>query len=236
MKYSLILVGSHDGSKTESFVKERACRGNVLLVEPVPWLFEKLKTRYAEIKSIDLLNVAITEEDGEFTFYSPTDSANTIQDYGDQLGSLNPNHAKLHDERFSDKIEAIKVRGICFETLIKTFDIDAVEMLMTDTEGYDTRILSKFPFLYLKPEKILFEHKHSDGVYNVGRNLSQLLVILETFGYKMTIIDAENTMAVLEKRHPLSRGVCAVDLQPKRQGIDPKRLHYFDDVMACSVR
>ncbi len=71
--------------------------------------------------------------------------------------------------------------------------------MITDTEGHDAIVLSKFPFLKFKPRQILFEHKHSDGVFNIGKNFAHLLVLLEAFGYKTKIVDGENCLATLRE-------------------------------------
>jgi FkbM family methyltransferase len=196
--YSLIVVGAHNGTRTQKLIEQGIRLGNVLLIEPVPWLFQALERRYSNIPNVHLLQAAISDTDAEdVPFFAPTESANDVKDFGDQLGSLNPSHAVSHNPKFSDKIHEIRVATLSFPTLLKRFDITTVDTLMTDTEGYDAKILAKFPFTVFKPGQIIFEFKHSDGVFHIGKNLAYLLVILEAHGYRTKVVDDENCVAVL---------------------------------------
>lgn len=104
MNYSLILIGAHDGTKTEDLIRQASDAGPTLLIEPVPWLFEKLRQKYSAFPSIHLCDSVIAETDSEVVFYAPIESANEIQPIGDQLGSLNPTHATQHDPKFFEKM------------------------------------------------------------------------------------------------------------------------------------
>jgi len=193
LKFSLVVIGAHSGEKLSQAIQTYSKRGDVLLVEPVPWLFDKLQEKYGSVESVHLLKAVISENDAdEVSFFAPTQSANEVATWGDQLGSLNPVHALGHNKEFSGKIEEIKVQGISFSTLISKFGIEEIEVLHTDTEGYDARLLSAFPFDKIKPREIIFEYKHSDGVFNIGKNFAKLLFILDGLSYKTQVIDAEN--------------------------------------------
>ena len=200
MKFSLIVIGAHSGEKLSQAIELYSKRGDVLLVEPVPWLFKKLQEKYGSVKSVHLLQAVISENDAEeVSFFAPVESANEIATWGDQLGSLNPIHALGHNKEFSNKIEEIKVRGISFKELINKFEIDEIEVLHTDTEGYDARLLSEFPFDKIKPMELIFEYKHSDGVFTIGKNFAKLLLILDGLSYKTQVIDVENCHSILIK-------------------------------------
>ena len=200
MKFSLIVIGAHSGEKLSQAIELYSKRGDVLLVEPVPWLFKKLQEKYGSVKSVHLLQAVISENDAEeVSFFAPVESANEIATWGDQLGSLNPIHALGHNKEFSNKIEEIKVRGISFKELINKFEIDEIEVLHTDTEGYDARLLSEFPFDKIKPRELIFEYKHSDGVFTIGKNFAKLLLILDGLSYKTQVIDVENCHSILIK-------------------------------------
>ena len=198
MKFSLIVIGAHSGDKLSKAIETYSKYGNVLLVEPVPWLFKKLQEKYGSAKSVHLLQAVISENDAdEVSFFAPTESANEIATWGDQLGSLNPVHALGHNKEFSGKINEIKVLGISFGTLINKFEIEQIDVLHTDTEGYDARLLSVFPFDKIKPRELIFEYKHSDGVFTIGKNFAKLLLILDELSYKTQVIDTENCHSIL---------------------------------------
>ena len=198
MKFSLVVIGAHSGDKLSKAIETYSKHGDVLLVEPVPWLFKKLQEKYGSAKSVHLLQAVISENDvDEVSFFAPTQSANEIATWGDQLGSLNPVHALGHNKEFSGKIDEIKVRGISFDTLINKFEIEQIDVLHTDTEGYDARLLSVFPFDKIKPRELIFEYKHSDGVFTIGKNFAKLLLILDELSYKTQVIDTENCQSIL---------------------------------------
>jgi FkbM family methyltransferase len=198
LKFSLIVIGAHSGDKLSKAIETYSTDGDVLLVEPVPWLFKKLQEKYGSAKSVHLLQAVISENDvDEVSFFAPIESANEIATWGDQLGSLNPVHALGHNKEFSGKIEEIKVRGISFDTLINKFEIEQIDVLHTDTEGYDARLLSVFPFDKIKPRELIFEYKHSDGVFTIGKNFAKLLLILDELSYKTQVIDTENCHSIL---------------------------------------
>jgi FkbM family methyltransferase len=206
MHYSLVLVGAHDGSKTEKLVDSACNLGQVLLIEPVPWLCNRLESKYKNSERIQICNFAISIDDSEEDFFAPVESANEVAPWGDQLGSLNPTHAQQHDPRFRDKIVSIKVRTLSFKSLIETYGISSIDTLMTDTEGYDAKILAAFPFEKIKPRQIWFEHKHSDGMLHIGRNFAYIVTMLEILDYQLQILDAKNCLATLRTPRPPERG------------------------------
>ena len=196
MNYSLVMIGAHDGSRTTSFINECAGLGKVLLVEPVPYLFESLAQRFAGNDNITCLNEAISDVTGEVDFYMPTADANEISPYGDQLGSLIADHAELHDPRFTKTIRKIKCKSRTMYSLLADFDIREIDVLWTDMEGYDTSCLMSFPFYLVKPRKIFFEAKHSDGVARIGTKFATLLLMFEALKYRVKMHDAANCLAI----------------------------------------
>jgi FkbM family methyltransferase len=193
--FSLVLVGAHDGSKMKTFIRQAEAVGKVLLIEPVPFLFSKLESRYAKSPKVILSKIAISTKDGEFEFIAPKQTANLFVAHGDQLGSLVPNHAKLHDERMAQHIEVIKTPASSFTTLVRTENISSIHTLFTDTEGMDAELLQSFPFSAIIPKRIIFEFKHTDGANRVGKKLASLLTFLEDHGYRINVLDAENMIA-----------------------------------------
>jgi hypothetical protein len=85
--------------------------------------------------------------------------------------------------------------GILIEPV--QFAITSLELLFTDTEGYDATLLSCFPFGQMRPNRIFFEYKHADGTCSIGRNLGHLLILLDERGYDMRMAETENCLATL---------------------------------------
>ena len=103
-----------------------------------------------------------------------------------------------HLEGFGNFVKRITVDATNFEELFKLYQIKSIDVLITDTEGSDVGILKDFPYQFIKPRLILFEHKHSDGTSNIGPNYASLLTQLTTQRYSLKVMDAENTLASLK--------------------------------------
>jgi FkbM family methyltransferase len=194
--FSLVVVGAHDGSVREGLIQQASISGKVLLIEPVPFLFARLKSRYANMPNVISRNLAVFSKDGEIEFTAPKETATQIFPQGDQLGSLVAGHAVRHDGQFAEHIETIRVQASTFTNLIKTEGISSIDLLFTDMEGMDANILPTFPFASIIPMRIIFEFKHADGTYRVGKKLAHLLILLEDLGYIISVMDAENMLAI----------------------------------------
>lgn len=197
MKFSLVIIGAHDGHKTVKLVANARKRGPALLVEPVPHLFSKLEEKYGNTPDVVLMNKCLASHDGVVDFYAPTQEASqkNLDGYGDQLGSMEPTHAEKHGKKFAALTEKLIVPCIKWETLLDDSQCEEIDFLFTDTEGYDARLLAAFPFHRLHPRQIAFEYKHSDGTFNLGKNLGSLLIRLDSLNYHVRVVDPENMYA-----------------------------------------
>jgi FkbM family methyltransferase len=189
-------VGAHDGSLREELIRQASAYGKVLLIEPVPFLFARLQSRYENTPNVILRNLVVCPHDGEIDFTAPKETATKIVNYGDQLGSLVAGHAVRHDAQLAQHVETIRTRASTFANLIKTEGISSIDTLFTDTEGMDTDIIPTFPFASLVPKRIIFEFKHADGTFRVGKKLAHLLILLDGLGYRISVMDVENLVAV----------------------------------------
>jgi FkbM family methyltransferase len=197
MHYSLILVGAHDGSKTLPLIADASKTGKVLLVEPVPFLFERLQKNVAQLPNIALVNACVSLVDGIVEFTAPKEDVSSPTTFFDQLGSLSADHATNHDPRMASHIEVILAESRTFATLLREHGVTSIDTLFTDTEGYDCELLPTFPFQSMVPKRIVFEYKHADGTFRIGRKLGNLLIALDILGYDIAVQDLENMVAVL---------------------------------------
>src|SRR5688500_19325979 len=70
MDFFFVQIGSNDGKTGDplyEYIKE--CKWKGILVEPVPYLFEKLKQTYRGFEGLLFENSAIDTKDGYRTFY-----------------------------------------------------------------------------------------------------------------------------------------------------------------------
>lgn len=162
---SFIQIGSNDGVSGDplhGYVVANGWKG--ILVEPVPYLYDNLKKNYSSIPGLIFENSAVSATSGKLKFYrlQKTDKPGMPSWY-EQLGSFRKdivmNHRKVipyFDELFIED----EVNAITFEELLKKHNFNNVKLLHIDTEGYDYEILKLIPFQTIRPDLVMFEHKH----------------------------------------------------------------------------
>jgi FkbM family methyltransferase len=164
LRVELLMVGAHNGSKQKNAILGAASRGTVILIEPVPYLYDQLVQTFGSIKNIHLEQICVAEKAGKAPFFAPSPGSNAVAPWGDQLGSMNRDHASLHNPALAAYVSEIAVDCVTFKDLVMKYKIERIETLFTDTEGFDSIILPTFPFSLVVPDNIVFEYKHSDGV------------------------------------------------------------------------
>ncbi len=195
MRAELLLVGAHNGRKMQKPILDAASRGTVILLEPVPYLYEQLAQTFRGVDNIHLEQKCVAENAGRAAFFAPIPGSTAVEPFADQLGSMNRDHAPLHNPALAAYVNQIEVECVTFQDLIKKYEIDSIGTLFTDTEGFDATILPTFPFNTIMPDFIVFEYKHSDGVFNIGRKFGSLICFLDTIGYNIRVLDVENCLA-----------------------------------------
>ena len=137
------------------------------MVEPVPYVFERLRGNYAGVDRVTLENAAVGAADGDLPFYYLVDASDeerrTLPDWYDGIGSFSReailSHAPLMPD-IEERIVCEPVRTLTFDSLCARHGIDAVDLLAIDTEGHDWTILSGIDFARWRPRAILYEHYH----------------------------------------------------------------------------
>lgn len=162
----LVQVGSNDGKTGDPlyplFEKHPAWRG--LLVEPIPYIYTKLKANYPDENRFDLANVAVGAK-GNMPFYYVDKAA--IKDlpdlpyWYDQLGSFDWGHiVKELDGMLAPYIRSMAVESLPLSTLLDQYRITSIDVLHIDAEGYDWKVLRQLDLTRFKPTFILCEHHH----------------------------------------------------------------------------
>ena len=82
------------------------------------------------------------------------------------------------------------VNGITFATLIEKHNVQTIDLLQLDAEGYDFEIIQSIPFTKVIPSIIRYEHKHIDN--------AECRQYLEQFGYEF-LHEKHDTVAYLGK-------------------------------------
>ena len=197
MNKTIIQIGSHIGNTCNDPIFNIVDHNTkVILVEPVPFLFRQLKNNYNEKfginKNIFFINKAVSNFIGEIEMTIPSEK-NDFQNlpfWASQLASVNSDHATGHISNLL--VEKITVETTTLNEIVKEYNIKQIDLLHTDTEGHDYIILMNYNF-EIKPKKIMFEHKHMDGLFTVGIKYVELSNKLLSLGYKKIEQNSEDT-------------------------------------------
>ncbi len=164
--WNVVQIGANDG-KTKDPLHKAVLKNHqwtVLFVEPVPYLFEKLKAHYPALQRFKFENSAINEGSLQ-EFYWVDKKAKFIlghlPEWYDQLGSFDRDHINKHlNGTLEPFIVSQKIQGITLQTLFDKHQIHQIDFLRIDCEGYDWKILRQLDLGKFKPYLILMEIKH----------------------------------------------------------------------------
>jgi len=166
----VVQVGSNDGQQGDPLfdLVHQFERWRGMFVEPVDFLFERLKKNYANSQRFIFENKALDSQAGELEFFYVSESAKDELDvlpyWYDQLGSFNREHIVKHlDGLLEPYIVSKKVKCDTLMNLLEIHAIKKVDLLHIDTEGHDYQIISSIDFDSCRPTLILYEHVHLSG-------------------------------------------------------------------------
>jgi FkbM family methyltransferase len=161
-------VGAHHGTSSQAFA-ERGWR--VHAFEPDPGNRAGFERRMAAFGNVTVDPRAVSETDGDdVTLYKSEESSG--------ISSLVP-FVESHRA-------AVTVQTVRLDTFIMEAEIDRIDFLKIDTEGFDLMVLRGFPWDDFTPDVVLceYEDKKTDHLdYRTGDMLS----LLEEQGYSILI-------------------------------------------------
>jgi FkbM family methyltransferase len=163
-------IGANDGRKEDQlrpFIL--ACPWRGIMVEPVPFVFERLKSNYSGLDRIAVENAAIADDDGRRRLYhlAPIEGKelDRVPDWYDAIGSFSRENVLRHADHIPDlelRVVCTEVPCLSFESLCRKHGVARVDLLLTDTEGYDREIIHAIDFSVHRPRLVIYEHKHLD--------------------------------------------------------------------------
>jgi FkbM family methyltransferase len=161
-------IGSNDGEQHDHlrpYILGREWRG--IMVEPVPYIFERLARNYAAVDRVILENVAIADRDGERPFHYLVDASaeerRKLPDWYDGVGSFSREALLSHAAQIPDvesRMITARIPVMTFESLCAKHGADRVDLVLIDTEGYDWEILRSIDFARFRPQVVVYEHFH----------------------------------------------------------------------------
>ena len=204
--FTVVQIGANDGithDPIHKFIKRDNWKG--VLLEPQPDVFNEFLTKiYAKNKDINPLCAAIGEKDGTQPIYKVGFSS---MRWATGLASFSKEKIEKAFEdgivasnckRFGIEIPADQSQWISHEevqviapaTLIQNYNLQHIDLLQIDAEGYDLEVIRIFDIPNTRPQAIIFE--------NVGLNAADYaacLHLLEEQNYQLKKF-GPNTLAL----------------------------------------
>lgn len=194
-------IGASDGITedpvSEAFLKDKRWRG--LLIEPVPFCFQRLSCVFQDPERFILEQVAIGNRSGNSTFYYVDENAAGALPqrpyWFDQIGSFDKAHVLAHlDDEFRQSVVECTVEVHTLREILSKHRIERLHYLQIDTEGYDYEIVKGLDFGDVAPWAILAEHKHLSQ-----SDKGEMLNLLRAKGYRVDPCGAYDYFAVHEQ-------------------------------------
>jgi FkbM family methyltransferase len=200
-----VKVGANDGLSgdvvSDILLANEEWRG--LLIEPVPYVFDRLRANFHDARRFSLEQVAIGASAGQAAFYyvdaKAMASLPDLPGWYDQLGSFDKLHITKHlDGALTPFIVESTVEVLPMAEVLKRNEIRDAHLLHIDTEGYDYEILKTVDLTQDAPWAILVEHRHLPGPQK-----AEMLVLLRNHGY--FVDDCGTDYFAIHKRTLLSK-------------------------------
>ena len=161
-------IGANDGESHDHLrphIRARNWRG--VMVEPVPYVFERLRANYGDLDRVALENAAIAEHDGELPFWHLPDASGDadagLPDWYHALGSLSREAVLANADivpGLEERLVSTPVPCLTLASLLERHGIDRLDLIAVDTEGHDAVVVGQVDLERVRPRLILYEHYH----------------------------------------------------------------------------
>ena len=168
-----IQIGANDGMYDDPLYKFiRRDNWTGILIEPQKTVFNRLINNYKKIDGLYFENVAINNKGGNNTLYKIafTDDnwASGISSFIKESLEINVKSGYVERKAKEDGIKLPTnkkdyiateiVSCLTLSQLIEKYNVNKIDILMIDTEGYDFEIIKTINFKKIKPLNIIYEH------------------------------------------------------------------------------
>jgi len=168
---------------SDILMSDKRWRG--LLIEPVPYCFERLKANFPDQNRFVLEQIAIGTGGAELPFFCVDSSAREmfpeLPDWFDQLGSFDRHHILKHlGGVLEPYVLEIPVAVSTLTEILERNRLRDVHLLHIDTEGHDYEALKTLDFSKYRPVIIFIEHKHLSA-----QDKKDMAALLVSQGYSL---------------------------------------------------
>lgn len=204
----VVEVGAHDGVQRDPLRRYLLTeKWTAYMLEPVPAVYERLRRNVRRVPGARPLNLAIGAVDGPTPFFQvrPPTPGETLWPWYDALGSFNRDVVLSHTHLIPDiaaRIFSVEIPTATAATFLATHQLDRIDLLHIDTEGYDLHVLEQFDIALLQPFVVIYEHWHLSEVERdrasallVESGYSVVVEGLDTAGVRLDYLnDASSAM------------------------------------------
>jgi FkbM family methyltransferase len=181
---TFLQIGAFDGEGDDDLrqlIVQHRLRG--VLVEPQPAAFARLQQTYHDQPQVVLLQSAIAEEQGTRVLYCRRGPAS-------MAASFDREHLKRHG--ISDR--EIVAQNVTCHTVMSALvaaQLDGVDLVQIDAEGYDWPIIRSIEFSVLRPAILRFEYRNMQSC-----DADECLGFLASHGYRF-LVEPRDIIAIL---------------------------------------
>jgi FkbM family methyltransferase len=198
----VVEIGAMDGVRFDPLHRHLVERQwNAIVVEPLPDMFELLKTTYQSYPRIRCVNAAISEVSGPLSIYRVKPEAVSKNGHGEWVVGISSAIKGATLSYLNDIVSEEVVKGLSFTDFVKELSITRIDLLQIDTEGYDWKILKQID---LRKWEIGLIHIEIINLRPVDR-----LAVFEEFRRSEYAFchDGMNITAVRRERRRMHKGV-----------------------------
>ena len=201
-RLTFLQIGANDGVLNDPIYNFNVRNKDVVsgfVLEPLPDIFELLVENYRSCPDIKPVNIAIHATQSEMTLHRvKSKHSGKMHKFAKGIASFDEDHWKKTGlVPNSNVMEKVKVCCTSFSDFINSNNVDKLDLLLIDTEGYDYEILMSIDYLAIKPKIIRFEH----GVRNGLMPPEQFIEIcnhLNLYGYQIIAESYDATAYLLD--------------------------------------
>ena len=164
--FFFVQIGANDGRMQDPLYHLITTYGLAgVLVEPIPDLFEELRANYSDQEQLRFENCAISDHDGTRELFRFRD-AQSLHPAAAGIASFSRQELlryKRHLPGSQDRIESLMVPTFSLTSLFERHEIDHLDLLQIDTEGYDWEIIQMMLKTPIRPCIVAYERINLDN-------------------------------------------------------------------------
>lgn len=160
-----VQVGSNDGVRFDPICRQvRSRPWTGVMIEPIPYLFDRLVQNFGPSRRLKLMNVAVSDHAGTQPLYHlEEDASGALPAWYDALGSFRRDVLLSHRDvipDIEDRVRVLEVPCLPFDEVCERAGLRGIDLVHIDTEGFDFEVVKLIDLPRWQPSMLLYEHLH----------------------------------------------------------------------------